>query len=184
MYTAYICYAFIQVGLTEEFFKYLTFKYTSTQLTKDPKAEAPIATMFYAMMTTAGFALLENIYYLINHGPQVLLPRAYTAICAHMIFGIIMGYFLAKSNKYSLIAKSSTDFLEKRKNLIKKWTNVVIGISMAAFYHGWYDFNYMIPQNFHADVFSIFIILFGFFVANQFIVLCLKDSPLQKQLKS
>ena len=52
-------------------------------------------------MIGMGFATLENILYADRFGLQTVMIRAFTAVPAHAIFAIIMGYYigLAKFNK-------------------------------------------------------------------------------------
>lgn len=51
----------------------------------------------YAVYVSLGFALVENIMYVTGGGHQVGLTRALTAVPAHAIFGISMGFYLAKA---------------------------------------------------------------------------------------
>jgi protease PrsW len=51
----------------------------------------------YAVYVSMGFALVENLLYVLDGGQTVGLTRALTAVPAHAIFAISMGYYLAKS---------------------------------------------------------------------------------------
>jgi len=50
----------------------------------------------YAVFVSLGFALIENIMYVINtdNGIQTGIARAFTAVPAHAMFGIMMGFHL------------------------------------------------------------------------------------------
>lgn len=112
--------AFFVVALIEEFSKYVIVRYYA-----QPKKEfnEPFDGIMYAVMVSMGFAMVENILYVINGGIQVAITRALTAIPAHATFGILMGYFMGK-------AKFSN----------KKWLWNLIGLFTAILFHGAYDF--------------------------------------------
>ena len=48
----------------------------------------------YAVFISLGFALVENIMYVIQGGASVGLIRALTAVPAHALFGVVMGYYI------------------------------------------------------------------------------------------
>lgn len=128
VFTAFFILAFIQVGLLEEGSKYLTFQWVSTERHSE-KHDLPIATMFYSMMSAVGFAIVENITYLIRQRDAIIeeynyyinkgiafnpfevqqfisdsimnvaISRAVSAVLIHMICGLIMGYFLSKAKE-------------------------------------------------------------------------------------
>lgn len=112
--------AFFIVALIEEFSKYVIVRYYN-----QPRKgfNEPFDGIVYAVMVSMGFAALENILYVFQGGMQVALLRAFTAIPAHAIFAVLMGYFMGKA-KFS-------------KNRIK-WN--LIGLSLAILFHGTYDF--------------------------------------------
>lgn len=47
-----------------------------------------------------GFAMVENVLYVADGGIVVAIGRAITAVPAHMLFAIPMGYFLSLSKFY------------------------------------------------------------------------------------
>jgi RsiW-degrading membrane proteinase PrsW (M82 family) len=112
--------AFFMIGLVEEFSKYIIVRYYA-----QPKKafNEPFDGIIYAVMVSMGFAFVENVLYVFNGGVQVALLRAITAIPAHAVFAIIMGYFMG-------IAKFS--------NHKVKWN--LAGLSLAILFHGSYDF--------------------------------------------
>lgn len=65
----------------------------------------------YAGTISIGFALAENILYVLDHGIGVGVARALTSIPGHTFTGVLMGYFLGRarfgvSNKAGNIAKA------------------------------------------------------------------------------
>jgi RsiW-degrading membrane proteinase PrsW (M82 family) len=112
--------AFIVVGMTEEFSKYIIVRYVS----QPRKAfNEPFDGIIYAVMVSMGFAATENIMYVLQGGYEVALLRAFTAVPAHATFAIIMGYFMGKA-KFS-------------NNKVK--LNFT-GLFLAVVFHGTYDF--------------------------------------------
>ena len=112
--------AFLVVGLTEEFSKYIIVRYYA-----QPKKafNEPYDGIMYAVMVSMGFAASENIMYVLESGYITGILRALTAVPAHATFGILMGYFMGKA-KFS-------------KNRIKL---NLLGLLLAIIFHGFYDF--------------------------------------------
>ena len=112
--------AFIVVALVEEFSKYIIVRYVAQ---RNKEFDEPFDGIVYAVMVSMGFAALENVLYVFQYGLSNGIIRAFTAVPAHAIFGIIMGYFMGK-------AKFSN----------KKIQLNLTGLLMATFFHGAYDF--------------------------------------------
>lgn len=83
----------------------------------------------YALFTSLGFALWENISYVLSFGFSTALVRAVTAIPGHASFGVFMGVFYGA-------AKGAERRGDLRKSKICKATAVLL----PAFMHGAYDF--------------------------------------------
>lgn len=112
--------AFLVVGFTEEFSKYIIVRYYS-----QPHVEfnEPFDGIVYAVMVSMGFAATENIFYVLEGGYETALLRAFTAVPAHATFGILMGYYMGKA-KFS-----------NKKSLLN-----LCGLLWAVIFHGAYDF--------------------------------------------
>lgn len=83
--------AFIVAACTEEFFKFL-FLYGL--IWKSPEFNEKFDGIVYAVFVSLGFAAVENIMYVTRYGQDVGLTRALTAVPAHFLFGVSMGYFV------------------------------------------------------------------------------------------
>lgn len=149
--------AFIQVALIEEFAKFITFFWVASQR-RNEKHDLPIATAYYAMMSSAGFALIENIQYLMSFGNQVLFIRGITAIVIHMLCGLIMGYFIAKSR---MIPTSGIVTGQYDSSKLKSRLCIIGGILTAVIIHGAYDFNLMLPANLYPEMTMAITLIFG-----------------------
>ena len=78
----------------------------------------------YAVMVGMGFATVENIIYVINGGGGTAIVRMFSAIPAHAVFAILMGFFLGKAK-----------FTHKNENL-----TIALGLIVATVYHAVYDY--------------------------------------------
>jgi len=116
-----ILLSFVVVGLTEELAKFVVligYAYPRRAFNE------PLDGIVYSVMISMGFATLENIIYADRFGLETTVLRAFTAVPAHAVFGVFMGYYvgLAKFSKGKKIALISA------------------GIFLAAVVHGIYDF--------------------------------------------
>lgn len=110
--------AFIIVALSEELAKYFFLrKYVYHREAFDE----PYDGIVYAVMISMGFAALENVLYVFQGGVTIAIMRMFTAIPAHAMFGVLMGYWVGKA---------------KMEN--KPWLNWV-GLGSAILFHGFYD---------------------------------------------
>lgn len=122
-FIATILYAFIGVGLSEEFCKFLFLRLF---IYKNKNFDEPMDGVVYAITLSMGFAAIENILYVFNSNDPYFTAfvRSFTAIPAHASFGAIMGLYFGLS-KFT--------FLHKRSILYLK------AIITAALAHGLYD---------------------------------------------
>lgn len=113
--------AFVVAGLTEEGIKFLAlFIFFWRNKNFNEKFDAIV----YAVYISLGFAAIENVLYVFQGGYSVGLLRAITAVPAHALFGIMMGYNfgLARFNgKYMGI-------------------NLFAAFAIPFIFHGAYDF--------------------------------------------
>ncbi|HYW95391.1 MAG TPA: PrsW family glutamic-type intramembrane protease [Bacteroidales bacterium] len=83
--------AFVVAGFTEELFKFLALYIL---VWKNPNFNEKFDGIVYAVFVSLGFAAVENVMYVASGGVGVALTRALTAVPAHALFGITMGYYL------------------------------------------------------------------------------------------
>ncbi|GAA3590061.1 YhfC family glutamic-type intramembrane protease [Flavivirga amylovorans] len=112
--------AFLVVGFTEEFSKYIIVRYFAQ---RHKEFNEPFDGIAYAVMVSMGFAATENILYVFQGGYETALLRAFTAVPAHATFGILMGFYMGKAK-----------FSKNRIGLN------IIGLLSATIFHGAYDF--------------------------------------------
>lgn len=117
---------FIGVALVEEFFKYLVLK----KCTWNNKAfDYRFDAVVYAVTASLGFAILENIMYVLGGGVHVAIVRALLSVPGHAMFGLFMGLAYGEAK-----ACAKRGFEANSKKLLK---NAVI---IPMILHGFYDF--------------------------------------------
>lgn len=85
--------AFMVAALVEEAFKFFA---VYILIWRNPNFNEKFDGIVYAVFVSLGFALVENVMYVFGNdeGLRVGLLRAVTAVPAHAIFGVMMGYWL------------------------------------------------------------------------------------------
>ena len=63
----------------------------------DRHIDEPFDWLVYAVAVALGFATIENLLYVFQHGAGVGLVRAFTAVPAHALDGTMMGWRLARA---------------------------------------------------------------------------------------
>lgn len=118
-------HAFAVAGMCEEVFKFLALYLL---VWKSPSFNEKFDGIVYAVFVSLGFAAVENVLYVMDGGIQTAMIRALTAVPAHAIFGITMGYYLGIAHMYD----------ELRKPYLRK------AILYPIILHGIYDFILMV----------------------------------------
>jgi RsiW-degrading membrane proteinase PrsW (M82 family) len=128
--------AFVVAGLVEESFKYLFF---FLYIWKKREFNEMYDGIVYAVFISMGFATVENLAYVLSTGMSTAIIRAVTAVPAHALFAVAMGYYLG-------IAKFAKP--EYRQKYL--WLGFIIPILL----HGIYDF-ILLSQRFYLLVLFI-----------------------------
>ena len=114
--------AFVVAGLVEESFKFLFFL---LYIWKNREFNEMYDGIVYSVFISLGFATVENLAYVISTGFNTAIIRSLTAVPAHALFAVAMGYYLG-------IAKFAKP--QYRRKYI--WLGFIIPIIL----HGTYDF--------------------------------------------
>ena len=117
---------FVVVAVSEESSKYIFMKRESWN---DSEFNCLYDGLVYAVFTSLGFALWENIQYVLSYGFSTALVRAVTAIPGHASFGVFMGVFYG-------LAKKSDAAGEKGMSIFFR----ILSILSAVLMHGAYDY--------------------------------------------
>lgn len=153
-------YAFVVVGLSEELAKYMMLR---LYVYKKSFFDEPFDGIVYSVMISMGFAAMENVMYVWQGGLEVAILRMFTAVPAHAMFGVMMGYFIGFSH-------------EKDKG----YRYHVAGVLLATFFHGAYDFflfQDIIGGQFAGAIISL---LVGIYLAFRAITSHQKRSPFKR----
>lgn len=110
------------IGLVEEFSKFIFVRFYAY---KKNEFNEPFDGITYSVMVAMGFAAVENTLYVIDGGASIGVIRMFTSVPAHATFGIIMGFFLGLQK------------INHQKSF------GIIGLLLAATFHGLYDFYLM-----------------------------------------
>lgn len=113
----------------------------------------------YSVAASLGFATLENILYVLQHGLGVGIARALLAVPGHAFYGAVMGYFFGR-------AKLSC----RREKRLLAW-----GLILAILFHGLYDF-ILLTKTYLAVMVIPLLILLGLIIRQQ-----LKRAEVQSQ---
>jgi len=133
-------HAFVVAGTTEELFKFLALYLL---IWKSPSFNEKFDGIVYAVFVSLGFAGVENVLYVLDGGMQTALTRAITAVPAHAIFGITMGYYLGIAHMYTEL---------RSKYLLR-------ALLVPIILHGIYDFILMVEIGWLLLLFIPYVIL-------------------------
>lgn len=89
--------AFVVAAFTEELFKFLALYLL---IWKSPEFNDKFDGIVYAVFVSLGFAAVENVLYVLGSGYGTGFMRAVTAVPAHAIFGITMGFYFGMAKFY------------------------------------------------------------------------------------
>ena len=92
--------AFCVAALCEELCKYGLLRLGSW---KSRHFDFRFDAIVYGVSVAVGFALLENVLYVMEGGLQVALVRAVLSVPLHAFCGVFMGIFYGAAKKYSIM---------------------------------------------------------------------------------
>ena len=131
------------VAVSEEGFKYLLLKLRTW---KNREFNCQFDGVVYAVFVSLGFALWENIAYVLYFGMGAAVARAITAIPGHACFGVFMGVWYGVAKRCEL-AGYPAESKKARQNAL--WVPVLL--------HGAYDFIASQQNDLMSIVFLVFI---------------------------
>ena len=134
-------HAFIVASLTEEGFKYFGFILVFWgNINFNEKFDGIV----YAVFISMGFAAIENVYYVFQGGIHIGILRALTAVPAHALFGILMGYYFGLARFYPHL----------------EFKYLILAFITPFLWHGLYDFLLLGQDQILLLIFIPFIIFF------------------------
>ena len=142
--------SFIGISIIEETGKYYALKLATW---KNPNLNYTFDGVVYSVFVSLGFALVENIFYVLSRGLGVSLLRAVLAIPGHFSFAVYMGYYYGLAKFYEVAGNKEM----KRSCLFKGWL-------IAVLLHGFYDFCSLSGRIELLGVLIVFVIALDVFV--------------------
>lgn len=137
--TGLFWYTTLVIGPIEELAKFLPFVLILANMRY---FDEQLDGIIYAAFVGLGFALHENRYYLsILEGGQAV-TRSVVSPIIHALFASIWGYAYGFSDRYKM----------------KKWITVTLGLFLAMFLHGLYDF-YAFSVSIYGGIYPPLIVL-------------------------
>ena len=143
---------FVIVAIAEESSKYFFLK---KRTWNNPEFNCQYDGVVYAVFVSLGFALWENINYVLSYGFSTAIVRAITAIPGHACFGVFMGVFYGLARKQYNHGKMFSSKIFR-----------IFSVVLPVLLHGSYDFiasmeNTMGGLYFVAFVIILFAVSFG-----------------------
>ena len=117
---------FVIVAFAEEGAKFLMLR---RHTWNTPEFNCRYDGVVYAVFVSLGFALWENISYVMSYGFTTAIVRALTAIPGHACFGVFMGVFYGIAKKY--------DYANTQGKM--KFFSI-LSVVIPALLHGTYDY--------------------------------------------
>lgn len=133
------------VAFAEESSKYIFLKKNSWN---NREFNCQYDGVVYAVFVSLGFALWENISYVMRWGFSTALVRSVTAIPGHACFGVFMGIFYGLSRSYTFLRRYKTAKLFK-----------ILSVVVPGLLHGSYDYLATLQSKDGNVFFIIFIIV-------------------------
>lgn len=136
---------FLIVGLAEEGSKYFLMK---GRTWNSPAFNYSFDAVVYGAFVSLGFALWENISYVMMYGLDVAVLRAVTAIPGHACFGVFMGAWYGMAKRWE-----GAGFESRSK------TCRTMALLLPALIHGCYDFIATYEDAGVSGIFAVFVVL-------------------------
>ena len=137
------------VAFSEEGFKYALLK---RKTWRSPEFNCQFDGVVYASFVSLGFALWENIGYVLRYGFATAMARAITAIPGHACFGVFMGVWYGVARRQQMAGR------ERESKGCR-----VLAVVFPALLHGLYD--YLATQNGEGPITAFLVFVAVMFLA-------------------
>ena len=135
---------FVVVAVSEELCKYIFLKKITW---KHPAFDYRFDAIVYSVSISMGFAILENIMYVLDHGLSVAITRALISIPGHACFAVTMGVFYGQAKLNEKLGS---------RNALK--TDLFMAVFLPVLMHGFFDFCLSCDSGLYTALFYVFII--------------------------
>ncbi len=145
---------FVIVACSEEGAKYLMLKKRTWD---SPEFNCQYDAVVYSVFVSLGFALWENISYVLHYGLSTALVRAVTAIPGHMCFGVFMGAFYGLAKGYDYLCNKGAALRCR-----------ILAFIVPVLTHGAYD--YIVSTNLENGDYMFIVFIIVLFAVSFFLV--------------
>ena len=111
----------LTIAITEELLKFLV---VILILYPNKNFDEPFDGIVYSVFVGMGFATAENLTFVLQGSPATAIFRMLSAVPAHFVFAIIMGYYLGKA----------------KSNRKKQFFYISISLIVPILFHAFYDY--------------------------------------------
>lgn len=141
--------AFFQAAIPEELAKFLILYWI---IWRSRDFDQHFDGIVYAVFVSLGFAMVENVMYVINGGYSVAVVRAVLSVPGHGFFGVFMGFYLAMARF--------------RSTFVRRSWNLLLAVLIPVLLHGVFDFLLFYSGYFAQNQALLFFVfgIFGVFV--------------------
>ena len=148
----------LTISISEEFLKFLViliFIYPSKHF------DEPFDGIVYCVFAGMGFATVENLTFVMQASSSLAFLRMVSAIPAHFVFSVIMGYYIGK-------AKSA-------KKL--RFLYILMGLLIPIIFHGLYDYFLFLDYIPGIWIGGIVTLILALYISKNSILAHIKSSP-------
>lgn len=136
---------FIVVGISEEFWKrFIIRKYIWKKKDFNYRFDAIV----YCVASSLGFALLENVLYVLQSGFGTGVARAVLSVPGHCTFAVFMGFFLGEAR-----------FYEVREQTTRAKRHLALSLWIPVLQHGFFDFCLSVQSIWFILIFLLFVLV-------------------------
>jgi len=147
-YAFVIAECFFVIGLSEEGVKLIALKLGTWH---NSNFDYSFDGIVYGVASSLGFALLENIMYVVRGGVGVAMIRAVLSVPGHMCFGVFMGTHYSKAKGYAMRRQGSLSSV-----------SMLMALVVPLILHGLFDGILMAGSNFMMISFVIILYIVTF----------------------
>lgn len=137
---------FFAVALVEELCKRAPVRHYAW---RHPAFDYRFDAVVYCVFAALGFAVLENILYVVRYGLSVAASRALLSVPGHCFFAVYMGIYLGEAKR-----------ADREGELYERDRFLAASIAVPALLHGFWDFSLSVGSAWMTAAFYVFVLVF------------------------
>ena len=140
--------AFVAAALPEELFKWLPLFFITR---KNKNFDCLFDGIVYYVFLSAGFAVAENIMRIYTDGTDTLLIRAFMSVPAHLLFGVMAGFFYTLWHTYKQASEKENELIiskaAEKKKIVSAPLFAILSLAAPVAIHAVYTFTEISGEN-------------------------------------